>query len=1157
MKRCALLARLTIILVVLFNQLNTFIRLTVFYKSVISLFLIWLFFPLSGIALQEYKPQIRNTLFNPLSWTHFPEFSNHKFYCMTEGKDSAIWFGTANGVVYYNGIKWRHYTTADGIIEGRIKSLLTAKDGSIYAASNEGLCRYVDTGWVKIDLPFKPVNPYTSFNMYETNDGGLWVPSEVGVLKLINDSVLVYKHDGVYIIKGKQISLPDDKGFPEDKWYDIEDSLVKYRLNRDKFDVCGICEDDNNNLYFGGLSKRTVATVSTKKITPIRYLHRDDEVQLQDTEYLLRLLHTNDNKLVVISENSLTPVKIYDLNNGNLSILNLRTYGGSHENSSIIQTKDGVVWIGGHSKIHRFKDGIWEIATTGDIEITSDRVFLKEALDGGIWVGVFENLIYKLDYTNLKWKIIENLNYQCETEDGKQWFISKNGEVVYFEPESDIWRSFKSTDGLINLPNVIFYSKTGILFAIGSHEGVAAISYFFNDKWTRYTFPEFSWSFDYRAVLEASDGYLYLGCPADIDRKKGQNGGLLKIKINENGNLHSEHYYSNKITDRISCGLAETKDKRIWMAGIGLKSYYNDEIFLANYPSGLSNSWIDDVINTPDGGLWVLQGGVGIFYFDNESGVIGEKGTKWKKYTVEDGLASNMVPNLLVSKNNTVWAATDKGISRFDGKSWNTHALPGKIKINREEGYMVKSGNGAIWINLASRSWYRKGRTPKQHPDLLAKRFYTIRYMYETKEPETSIVLYSKKVYFPGYTVIKWKGWDSWHSTPSDMLQYSYRLNNGEWSDFTNETQHIFLSLPSGKHTFEVKTRDLDHNIDPSPAKVQFYVVPPLYKRWWFLLITFILVSLIIRQSAVIVLRNRVLHLKNEELNEANEELKATQEQLVDLAHREGKADVASTVLHNVGNTLNSIKITIDLLKRKYEHSRVPSLKKVYQLFLDNADNLTDYLKNDPKGANLLHYFEKLSNELLCYEERNIASINDLEEKISFLEEFVRMQESFSENINVFEEFSIKHLIENTLEFFLHDFKKGKIELLKELVDFRVVLDRSKLSFVFQSVFKNILISFSETQRDNKQVILKTIAISNHHLNIVFIDNGDGFHQEQMLDIFQQNISNDKFGFGFHKCSILMKQLNCNFKVESKGIGKGSKYTLTLPYKEPVNNRKL
>ena len=268
--------------------------------------------------MQEYKPQIRNTLFNPLSWTHFPEFSNHKFYCMTEGKDSAIWFGTANGVVYYNGIKWRHYTTADGIIEGRIKSLLTAKDGSIYAASNEGLCRYVDTGWVKIDLPFKPVNPYTSFNMYETNDGGLWVPSEVGVLKLINDSVLVYKHDGVYIIKGKQISLPDDKGFPEDKWYDIEDSLVKYRLNRDKFDVCGICEDDNNNLYFGGLSKRTVATVSTKKITPIRYLHRDDEVQLQDTEYLLRLLHTNDNKLVVISENSLTPVKIYDLNNGNL-----------------------------------------------------------------------------------------------------------------------------------------------------------------------------------------------------------------------------------------------------------------------------------------------------------------------------------------------------------------------------------------------------------------------------------------------------------------------------------------------------------------------------------------------------------------------------------------------------------------------------------------------------------------------------------------------------------------------------------------------------------------------------------------------------------------------------------------------------------------------
>jgi hypothetical protein len=74
------------------------------------------------------------------------------------------------------------------------------------------------------------------------------------------------------------------------------------------------------------------------------------------------------------------------------------------------------------------------------------------------------------------------------------------------------------------------------------------------------------------------------------------------------------------------------------------------------------------------------------------------------------------------------------------------------------------------------------------------------------------------------------------NQTPEKDLEFSYRLNGGAWSAFSNQKSTVLLDLPDGDYTFEVRARDLDLNVEPLPASLRFTVLPPVYKRAWFIL---------------------------------------------------------------------------------------------------------------------------------------------------------------------------------------------------------------------------------------------------------------------------------------------------------------------------------
>src|SRR5262249_33295839 len=70
-----------------------------------------------------------------------------------------------------------------------------------------------------------------------------------------------------------------------------------------------------------------------------------------------------------------------------------------------------------------------------------------------------------------------------------------------------------------------------------------------------------------------------------------------------------------------------------------------------------------------------------------------------------------------------------------------------------------------------------------------------------------------------------------------EQLRYQFRLNTGEWSPPTEQRAVDYQDLGPGSYQFEVRALAADGNVSDSSASVVFTIIPPLWLRWWFLLI--------------------------------------------------------------------------------------------------------------------------------------------------------------------------------------------------------------------------------------------------------------------------------------------------------------------------------
>ncbi len=282
---------------------------------------------------------------------------------------------------------------------------------------------------------------------------------------------------------------------------------------------------------------------------------------------------------------------------------------------------------------------------------------------------------------------------------------------------------------------------------------------------------------------------------------------------------------------------------------------------------------------------------------------------------------------------------------------------------------------------------------------------------------------------------------------------------------------------------------------------------------------------------------------------ERTAELEETHKQLMAASHRSGMAEIATNVLHNVGNVLNSVNVSATLVADNVKKSKISGLAKAVAVMREHAHDLGAFLASDPRGQKLPAYLAQLANHLTTEQEAILKELAFLRQHIDHIKEIVAMQQTFASASGVKEEVDLKELIEDGLRLNSGALLREGVELIRECEELpRVRLDKRKVLQILVNLISNAKHACNDSGRSDKRVVLRVAKVDDR-INLTVSDNGVGIPPENLTRIFRHGFTTkvNGHGFGLHGGALAAKELGGALHVHSDGPGHGATFTLELP----------
>lgn len=281
--------------------------------------------------------------------------------------------------------------------------------------------------------------------------------------------------------------------------------------------------------------------------------------------------------------------------------------------------------------------------------------------------------------------------------------------------------------------------------------------------------------------------------------------------------------------------------------------------------------------------------------------------------------------------------------------------------------------------------------------------------------------------------------------------------------------------------------------------------------------------------------------------------------QQAELRYLAGKAEIATDVLHNVGNALNSVKTGVGLARFKLKTSKLPSLQQAVELLRQHGDDRASFLTEDKRGRLLPSYLCELTEVLLDEREQLDAEMQNVSKHLDHISAVVSTQQQNAANCSLIEEVCLAELIRDAEELVGTTCIRHAVEVSREYRPIRAVAtDRQRLMQVLVNVLKNAIESVVSVQSTGLGQL--NIRIGERSPRMAFIeieDNGAGVREEDLLKVFSHGFStkSDGHGFGLHSSAIIMHELGGSIQIQSEGPGCGATVTIECPFFERGTQR--
>jgi PAS domain S-box-containing protein len=289
------------------------------------------------------------------------------------------------------------------------------------------------------------------------------------------------------------------------------------------------------------------------------------------------------------------------------------------------------------------------------------------------------------------------------------------------------------------------------------------------------------------------------------------------------------------------------------------------------------------------------------------------------------------------------------------------------------------------------------------------------------------------------------------------------------------------------------------------------------------------------------------------DLKNAEAKIEAAHRQLLETSRLAGMAEVATNVLHNVGNVLNSVNVSATLVLNSMRASKVPYLGKVVALLNKHAADPGAFLNNDPQGRQLPGYLNQLSGHLAHEQQVAIAELELLRKNIEHINDIVAMQQSYAKISGVTETVMVSELVEDALRMNAGALARHEVELVRDFADVPpITVEKHKVLQILVNLIRNAKYACDDSRRKDKQLRLQISKIG-VWIRIAVIDNGIGIPPENLTRIFNHGFTTRKggHGFGLHSGALAAQELGGSLTARSEGAGRGAIFNLELPLQPP------